>query len=330
MRRKLRATLIVCLLGLTTTVSAFVLSGHSWGTTEVPYYVNATNQDGVSQTAVLAAVQAAAAEWNATSDVQLVYAGLTTTTGFTLNGKNEIVFVPGSSPTTAHAIAKKYVDSEGRIFEADINLYDVGVNWFGGSTGCSSGYYIQDVVTHELGHLFGISHSNVNEATMWGSSGFCATWKRTLHADDIAAMAEMYSAAPPPQGDTYVTVPASVPDTSLICIEGANSQSGCISAGALREQLFGPNEPPPTGPTLAITAWLLGTDGKWRVQFDWGNITSTNVYIYKNGVQWKNVAATQDVGVYYSTGSTSPGPYTFKVCEAGTTICSPDVTGSGS
>ncbi|MCA9578786.1 MAG: matrixin family metalloprotease [Polyangiales bacterium] len=51
----------------------------------------------------------------------------------------------------------------------------------------------QNVITHEVGHFFGIAHSDVPNATMYVSAARGETLKRTLADDDIEAMCTIYA-----------------------------------------------------------------------------------------------------------------------------------------
>ena len=58
--------------------------------------------------------------------------------------------------------------------------------------GCSGEYDIDGVMVHEVGHVIGIGHSNVQGATMYPSVSACNANNRTLEADDIAAKNDLY------------------------------------------------------------------------------------------------------------------------------------------
>ena len=58
--------------------------------------------------------------------------------------------------------------------------------------GCSGEYDIDGIMTHEVGHVIGIGHSNVAGATMYPSVSSCNYNNRTLEADDIAAKNDLY------------------------------------------------------------------------------------------------------------------------------------------
>ncbi len=56
---------------------------------------------------------------------------------------------------------------------------------------------LENVVTHELGHYFGLAHSADPEATMYASAGAGETLKRDLADDDIAGICEIYPPGTP-------------------------------------------------------------------------------------------------------------------------------------
>jgi PKD repeat protein len=78
--------------------------------------------------------------------------------------------------------------------------------------------------------------------------------------------------------------------------------------------------PPPSNITLTATPgrfWYW-----WRVDLRWNGATSANVDVYLQGI---HIARTANDGFYrdYLLGS---GTYAYKVCEAGTLVCSNDAT----
>jgi hypothetical protein len=58
--------------------------------------------------------------------------------------------------------------------------------------GCASEFDIDGIMVHEVGHVIGIGHSNVAGATMYPTVSACNFNNRTLEADDIAAMTNLY------------------------------------------------------------------------------------------------------------------------------------------
>ena len=54
-----------------------------------------------------------------------------------------------------------------------------------------------NALSHELGHVTGLGHSEIAEATMAPSTHPGETRKRTLHDDDIAALIDLYGGTMP-------------------------------------------------------------------------------------------------------------------------------------
>ena len=187
-------------LVLSTTTSAYATNGATWATRPVPYSINTTNLD-LPESAVEPAVIAGADTWATQSSaaVSLSYTGRSaqTTTGY--DGLNLVVFRNASSGS---AIATTYYWSSGsRLIDADIVFWDAAFRFFSGTTGCSGGFYIEDIAAHEFGHALGMGHSAVQGATMYPSTSSCNANNRSLDADDIAGILFLYppGAAAPQQ-----------------------------------------------------------------------------------------------------------------------------------
>jgi hypothetical protein len=196
MSSKTRFALVVIALALMAfhprPSSAFVSNGFSWPQVPVPYYVNPTNLDGLPTAAVEAAVKAGADTWQIQSGaaVGLTYSGESSQTTNTFDSINLVLFRNASSGS---AIATTYTWMMGSsIVDADIVFWDSGFTFFTGSTGCSNGFYIEDIAAHEFGHALGLGHSTTPAATMYPSTGSCNTSLRLLDADDIAGIRSLY------------------------------------------------------------------------------------------------------------------------------------------
>jgi hypothetical protein len=90
---------------------------------------------------------------------------------------------------------------------------------FTGTSGCSSGIYIEDVGAHELGHALGLGHSTAADATMYPSYSYCSQSARSLAPDDIAGLEFLYPDTGAPS-NTSPTVSISGPDTGASFTEG--------------------------------------------------------------------------------------------------------------
>jgi hypothetical protein len=189
--------------GLTSVAKAYTTYS-SWGTLNVPFYVNPANLD-VSASAATSAIQAGMNAWNTQSGTgfRFNYAGQVSTTSTGYDNKNIVVF---RNEANGGTIASTYVwTSGGLLRDADIVFWDGGYKFFTGSSGCASGAYIEDIATHELGHAMGLQHSSATDATMYPTYSTCSTAMRSLASDDIAGAQALYANGPG-QADTPPTV----------------------------------------------------------------------------------------------------------------------------
>lgn len=177
-----------------TPVGAYSLLGYSWLQPVVPYFINPTNMD-LPTSAIEPAIRAGADAWHLQSGASFAFAfaGYSTQTTNTNDGINLIMFRNQSSGST---IATTYTWFSGaRMIDADMVFWDGGFQFFTGTSGCSGGFYIEDVATHEFGHALGLGHSTVGGTTMYPSIAMCSQQARTLEADDIAAVLALYPAS---------------------------------------------------------------------------------------------------------------------------------------
>ncbi len=177
--------------------TAFSLNGPRWPEAQTPYYINSANLD-LGASAVESAVRAGADAWLAQAGAfRFDYSGPSSQTTTTNDRINLVLFRNASSGS---AIATTYWWSSGsRIIDTDIIFWDGAMRFFAGSSGCSAGFYIEDIAAHEFGHALGLGHSASADATMYPSAGSCETDLRSLDADDISGVRALYpSESPPP------------------------------------------------------------------------------------------------------------------------------------
>ena len=169
---------------------AYVLNGPTWSQPQTAYRINTANLD-LPALSVETAVRSGADAWAQQSAAfRFVYSGQSSQTTNTNDGINLVMFRNASSGS---AIATTYWWSSGsRILDADIVFWDEAFRFFAGSSGCSGGFYIEDIAAHEFGHVLGLGHSTSPSATMYPSVSTCNQGNRTLDADDIAGVMALY------------------------------------------------------------------------------------------------------------------------------------------
>jgi uncharacterized membrane protein YkoI len=184
-----------------------------WGSSSVVFYVNPQNTD-MSMEAAEAALQAGASAWSSQSraSIALSYGGRVNDTTTAYDGRNVVIF---RNATSGSALASTYSWwSGGTLTDSDIVVWDAAATFFGGSSGCGgyNGAYLEDIAAHEFGHLLGLNHSSVADATMYAGYGYCSQSYRTLAADDITGIEALYPPTSQPKNSAPVvsiTAPAS-------------------------------------------------------------------------------------------------------------------------
>ena len=216
----------------------------AWPTREVPFHVHTAMPAGLDRAAALAAIEAAAATWNAVdcTDVQLVFAGFTDEPPVAGDDVNTIAFVlsdwtaMGLDADAAATTDVRYASrtDETRIIEADLLLNADAFGWVldGRASGARD---VQSVVTHELGHVLGLLHPCelagedgagpcLSEHAQSALHPLYSVRQRAVSADEVAGLCALYpttcsgSCTPPPE--PLCTTDAECPETSW-CSAGA-------------------------------------------------------------------------------------------------------------
>jgi hypothetical protein len=113
---------------------------------------------------------------------------------------------------------------DGEIYDADMEVNGTVPL----TTSLPAQYDLQSIMTHEAGHFLGLAHSLDPSATMFAKYTAGETELRTLSADDISAICEVY----PPNREATSCNPEPRHGFASTCALAAEPRSGCqIGAG---------------------------------------------------------------------------------------------------
>jgi len=168
-----------------------------WSRSAFPvfYHINQAGSDDVSFAPLRDAITASFGTWQAvsTADVSFQLGSVTAQTRTGNDGVNLVRWYESEYPfedSTLAVTVDTFNDVSGQLLDADINVNGVNFRW---SAGGGMGVFdVQNVITHEAGHLLGLGHSTVPASTMYADASPGETSKRTLHADDVAGLVFLY------------------------------------------------------------------------------------------------------------------------------------------
>jgi hypothetical protein len=174
----------------------------------IPVAVNATNDAGLSPEEIRLAVVHAFLSWQAASGDAFdfdVWVGVDPSwypTGQRADGYTTVSFA-SAAPTAAlgdwvAGHTALFYDETGWVLEGDIVVNDLPFELtrdptqtnYAESGWATKTLYLDDIVTHEVGHLLGLGHTGVSTSTM-----FAGAWagQSTLGCDDVNGMHELYT-----------------------------------------------------------------------------------------------------------------------------------------
>jgi matrixin len=234
-----------------------------WGQTP-RYYVNSASAvPGVSNADFQSTVAKAFATWDAVPSANITYqfAGVTSAHPGEDDGLSVLGFE--SRPELDRVLASTdFVVDEGtgQLIESDI-FFNAAFPWSIAANGESGKYDFQSIAVHEIGHFSGLGHSALGETELREGGGrrvisaeaimfpiaFAAgsIAARTLKADDVAGITDLYPTADAPRGSISGRVAKSgqaVFGAHVVAVDVASgqmvggftlSQQGDFSIGAL-------------------------------------------------------------------------------------------------
>jgi len=211
---------LTCLFAATSAVEAYLKLGTNaggrlvnlrWHTFPIRYFVTNRDVPGVTAPQLQHAADRAFASWAAVPNVALSsqFAGFTSALPLTGDNANVIGFqdrpdlerVLGATSFTLDTVS-------GEILESDIFLNST-FPWSVAPAGEAGRQDLESIVLHEIGHLHGLGHSALGEtelisggrrvigaeAVMFPIAFSAGNLNRTLRADDIAGISDIYGDA---------------------------------------------------------------------------------------------------------------------------------------
>jgi hypothetical protein len=171
--------------------SAYSLSGSRVGGSTTAHFNPAGGPGGAAS-----AFQAAFSTWHAAeaASPSIGVASDSSVSSPRADHTYEIMFSNLGGRTLAVTYTWRWSTGE---YESDV-VFSTGVPWFiapGEGDGCYEGtarYDLQDVATHEFGHVYGLGHVSSAFNTMAPTASMGETYKRSLAPGDAAGIRAIY------------------------------------------------------------------------------------------------------------------------------------------
>lgn len=168
-----------------------------WASMPIEYRVNTANSQGLTSDEVTAAITSSAKEWETAEDSEVTFndAGATTEAATDYGDANLIYFEDAwEFDASLLALTANWSNaSTGEILGFDIRINAEDHQWT--TTGEDGKSDLQNMLTHEIGHVLGLDHTDVDtEAAMYGTAVTGEVVKRDIKWDDQAGAAYLYGA----------------------------------------------------------------------------------------------------------------------------------------
>jgi hypothetical protein len=171
----------------------------TWANAVVDYYYNPSNQPGdISTDTMLSLIQAAGRKWENVCNVRFNYLGTQSAdpdvnASFeTIDRLNVIGWLPltGDKAGFDGYVSWWFQGNPPTLVDADMVLNTAaGERLAGDPKGLGA------LITHEMGHMLAIRHSDVQQSVMFASPYNSYAFQNTLRGDDAAACASLYGAS---------------------------------------------------------------------------------------------------------------------------------------
>jgi hypothetical protein len=193
-----KIALFLALSCLASSAFAYSLNGRKWfSSSDARFYLNNSNGATccLSSSQQASQITSGITPWGIAS-----YGGTTTKSGAKRDGQNVISWgkLGGTTLGVTNYISTDTGQSQVcngsliyRFTEVDVR-FNNAFSWQT-SSGCSNGFDLAGVSTHEFGHAVGLGHSNVSGSTMYPSVAACDFSISSLANDDRSGYSAIYS-----------------------------------------------------------------------------------------------------------------------------------------
>ena len=156
------------------------------------YYNPAQQPSNLSAAEVLSSIDTALARWSGMCNLTFTYMGITSaipdvrSTWQTIDNMSVFGWGELTNEMAQYGAYTKWWYSSGLMVDADV-VINTAYAW--------TARDVESIMTHEIGHVLGLNHSDLQASVMFANPYNSYSYQRTLRGDDANACGALYGAA---------------------------------------------------------------------------------------------------------------------------------------